>query len=206
MVIYNGMGPGRQASLGTFQPDLGWWLFCNSRIVQIAYSLKKSLIDEVPAQGTPWAQGFDSIPLEGPEASTPDDLHEMMADPGFTRNNVRELIEKARAMGVTPVFLTQPLAFDDTEYWRGIFGDFLWKIEEPDYILSAATVWRMLDTINQDVMDVCAEESVACYDLASAIPHDLAYFYDGWHLSDAGAALVADSVAAFMIREGLAGR
>lgn len=47
---------------------------------------------------------------------------------------------------------------------------------------------------------------VACYDLASAIPHDLVYFYDGGHLNDAGAALVADSVAAFMIREGLVGR
>lgn len=206
MVIYNGMGPGRQANLGTFQPNLGWWLFCNSRIVQIAYSLKKSVIDEVPVQGTDWAQGFNSIPFEGPEAPTPDDLHELMVDPDFTRNNVRELIEKARAMGVTPVFLTQPLAFDDTEYWRGIFGDFLWKIEEPDHILSAATVWRMLDTLNQDVLDVCAEEGVACYDLASAVPHDLSYFYDGTHLNDAGAALVADSVAAFMIREGLVGR
>lgn len=206
MVIYNGMGPGRQASLGTFEPDLGWWLFCNSRIIQIAYSLKKSWIDEVPVQGTPWAHGFIPVPLEGPEAQTPDDLHELMVDPDYTRNNVRELIEKARAMGVTPVFLTQPLAFDDTDYWCGIFGEFLWKIERPDHVLSAATLWRMLDTINQDIRDVCAEEGVACYDLASAIPHDLAYFYDGGHLNDAGAALVADSVAAFMIREGLVGK
>ena len=206
METYNGMDPGRQAGLGTFQPNLGWWLFCNSRIIQIVYSLKKSLIDEVPVQGTPWAQGYTPVPLEGPEAPTPDDLHELMVDPDYTRNNLRKLIEKAGAMGVTPVFLTQPLAFDDTEYWRGIFGEFLWKIEKPDHVLSAATLWRMLDTINQDVRDVCAEEGVACYDLASAIPHDLVYFYDGGHLNDAGAALVADSVAAFMIREGLVGR
>lgn len=202
---YFTMDPGRQGGLGTLEPDIGWWLFCNSRVIQIAYSLKKAWIDEVPVQGTPWAQGYVPVPMEGPEADTPDDLHDLMADPDYTRNNVRGLIERARTLDVTPVFLTQPMAFADTDSWRGIFGEFMWKIERPDHALSAATMWRMLDTINQDVREVCAEEGVACYDLGSGIPHDLAYFYDGGHLNDAGAALVADSVAAFLIREGLVG-
>lgn len=206
MVVYSGMLPRTQANLGTFRPDLGWWLFCNSRLIQIAYSLKKAWIDEIPVQGTPWAHGYTPVPLEGPEAVTPADLHDLMVDQDYTSNNVRQLIEKARDLGVTPVFLTQPLAYDDTEYWHGIFGEFMWRIERPDHALSAATVWRMLDVINRDVREVCAEEAVACYDLASAVPHDLSYFYDGTHLNDAGAALVADSVAAFMIREGLVGR
>jgi hypothetical protein len=103
------------------------------------------------------------------------------------------------------VFLTQPLLYDDTPYWRTISGEIDWA-RNPDEPFSAATTWRMIDTANRDVIDICAEEGVLCYDLASAIPHSQDYFYDMGHFSEAGAALVADSVAAFFFRSGLVTR
>ncbi len=206
MVNYLGMEPGRQAALVSSEPDFEWWLFCNSRLAQVAYFLKKAWIDEVPVQGTPWARAYEPEPLPGLEMDLPDDLHDLMHDRDFTLDKVRTLIRMSREIGVEPVFLTHPLLFDDTDYWRGIFGTYCWKTESPDSILSAATYWRMLDTINDDVIRACREEGASCYDLASAVPHSPEYFYDGVHFSEAGASLVADSVAAFMVREGILDR
>lgn len=61
----------------------------------------------------------------------------------------------------------------------------------------------MLDTVNRDVIETCGEEGVLCYDLASVVSHDPAMFYDEAHFSEAGAALVADSVSAFLLRSGV---
>ena len=188
-------------SIARQRTSLSYRLFCASRLLQVLYSMKKAWFDEIPVLGTPWASSFEPQPLRGPEIEIPEDLHDLLRDPDMTRNNVRRLISLARGMGVTPVFLTQPMLFEDTPYWR--------SVERVDFaasdtsVVSAATWWRLLDMDNRDIMEVCAEESVACYDLASVVPHDRRYFFDDVHFSEAGAALVADSVSAFLLRAGL---
>jgi lysophospholipase L1-like esterase len=199
---FSGFDPRERGSLGTAPLTLEYRLFCASRVVQVLYALKKGWIDGVPAQGTPWAAPYTPRPLAAPEPDVPEDLHQLMFDPDLTRDNVRQLIGLARQYGVTPVFLTQPLLFEDTMYWRGIDGGLSWQ-RRPERVFSAATVWRLVQTANTDVIEVCREEGVACYDLGSAIPHSMSMFYDEGHFSEAGAAAVADSVASFMIRSGL---
>jgi lysophospholipase L1-like esterase len=198
---FAGYNPGERQSLGTSPLTLEYRVFCASRVAQILYMLKKAWIDDIPVQGTPWARPCAPVPMTRPETDLPADLHTLMFDPEFTRNNVRQLIGMARDYGVTPVFLTQPMLLDDTPYWRGIQG-ICWG-RNPEIPFSAATTWRMIDTASRDVMEVCMEEGALCYDLARAIPHSPEFFYDEGHFSEAGAALVADSVAAFMLRSGL---
>lgn len=197
-----GFDPRERASLGTSPTTFGYRVFCASRVAQVLYMLKKAWLDGVPAQNTPWASAYTPVPLAEPEGPIPEDLHMLMFDPQYTRNNVRELIRMAREYGVTPVFLPQPMLYEDTPYWRTIDGGLAWE-RRPDRTYSAATVWRMVDTANHDIMEVCAEEGVLCYDLASAIPHSPEMFYDQAHLSEAGAAMIADSVAAFLLRNGV---
>ena len=71
-------------------------------------------------------------------------------------------------------------------------------IKESDSKVSAPTVWKMLDIFNREMVSVCAGENVPCLDLASRIPHDERYFYDAAHFTEAGAALVADTVAQYL--------
>jgi len=200
--IFAGFDPRERASLGTSPETFGYRLFCASRTIQILYMLKKDLIDGVPVQNTPWASAYAPTALSGPEPPMPGDMHELMCDPDYVRDNVRQLIALARQYGVTPVFLTQSMLYDDTPYWRTINGGIAWE-RRPDRKYSAATVWRMLDTVNRDVIETCGEEGVLCYDLASVVSHDPAMFYDEAHFSEAGAALVADSVSAFLLRSGV---
>ncbi len=202
LTSFAGYDPRERASLGTAEMTFEYRIFCASRVVQLLYMFKKAWIDGVPAQGTPWASRFVPVPLSEPEDSMPEDLHDLMFDPGFTRDNVRELIRLARVYDTTPVFLTQPMLFEDTPYWRTIDGGMSW-LKRGDMEYSAASVWRMVETVNSDVIDVCAEEGVPCYDLGSALSHSSAWFYDQAHFSEAGAAAVADSVAAFFRRSGL---
>src|SRR5439155_26754093 len=113
--------------------------------------------------------------------------------PEFTAN-VREIIRRARDLHVRVVFATQPMLFDETDRWRHVEGSFYW-IHDTTGVLSAASYWRLLDVYNRALVTTCEAESVACCDLASEIPHDARYFYDGVHVTDAGAALVAKRLA-----------
>ena len=48
----------------------------------------------------------------------------------------------------------------------------------------------MMKLFNDEMLQVCKERNIPCYDLASQFPHDRKYFYDLAHFTDAGAAFV----------------
>jgi lysophospholipase L1-like esterase len=64
-----------------------------------------------------------------------------------------------------------------------------------DRVASAATCRRLLDARNELTRSVCQESDISLFDLASAIPSSLDYFYDDAHLNVAGARLVAQNLA-----------
>lgn len=189
-------------AIGVTETSLGYRIFCRSRLVQILYYFKKAWVDDIPVQNTAGASRLTLVPMSGQEMDIPEDLHDLLKDPGFTRNNVRQIIALAREYGVTPVFMTQPLLFEDTPYWRGILGK---ESTSPDHpgLISAASWSRLQDTNNRDIMQVCREEGVACYDLAAAVPKQPEYFFDDMHFSILGSATVADSLAKFLMESGL---
>ncbi len=189
-------------AIGVTETSLSYRIFCRSRLAQILYYFKKAWVDDVPVQNTAGSSRLTLVPMTGPEMDIPEDLHDLLRDPEFTRNNVRQIIALAREYGVTPVFMTQPTLFQDTPYWRGILGKEGTSPAHPGPI-SAASWSRLQDTSRSDIMQICREEGVACYDLAAAVPHEPEYFFDEMHFSILGSATVADSLAKFLMESGL---
>lgn len=173
------------------------WLFSRSMILQLIYKIKKVNIDGVQVINTVSDPPFLPQPLITSEMPLPDDLHDLLADPDFYRNRILRLITLCREQGITPVFLTQPLLYEDNSYWRNLRESavFFQGTERP---ISAATFALMLGTLNSDLLEVCRDQGVAVYDLASNVPHSEMYFYDSMHMTEAGAALTGSLVGRFM--------
>ncbi len=142
-----------------------------------------------------------STPLTGPrpeaDAGLPDDT-------GFYEASILRMIELCRGMGATPVFMTQPLLYEDNEHWRGIWDHELAGATAVHY--SAAEAWLMLDALNRKLIEVCAREGVACFDLAAAVPHERTYFYDSAHFTETGTRLIGEELAAFLLSAGVLGQ
>lgn len=178
------------------------FLFRNSRLLQALYKAKKVYVDGVPAITVTSEPTFAPVPMSGEELPLPDDLGELLPDPDLYRDRIERLIRTSRELEVTPVFLTQPLLFHDSDYWRGMQGGSYW-MGGADSAFSAATYWLMLDHLNRQLMDVCRVEGVACLDLASLIPHDRSMFYDSMHFTEAGAARTGYLIAKFLLANGV---
>jgi hypothetical protein len=135
-------------------------------------------------------------PFTGTDPATVD-VRTMLPTLGEFHDNLRTIVRDGRALGIRVVLLTQPLLYEDTARWRALDGTANWATKRPPR-LSAAAVWRLLDVMNRTTLTVCAEEQIECLDLAGAVPHSEAYFYDWCHFNDAGARLVGETIAKFL--------
>jgi len=113
------------------------------------------------------------------------------------KSNALAIIDIAKRENIVPIFLTHPMLFDDTEYWDSIQGESYWLTRQR-LSISAATYWKMLNIFNDILMEICKSKNIACFDLASAIPHSLEYFYDCAHFTEKGEELVAKEVFNFI--------
>jgi lysophospholipase L1-like esterase len=177
-------------------------LFRNSMILQTLYKLKVVYIDKAPVVSESVDPLFVEEPLSSVERELPDDIHELLPRPDEYANRIESIIRACREQDITPVFLTQPLLYDDTDYWRGIRGGSYW-FGETDAEFSAASHWIFLNTLNQDLIRVCETEGVAYFDLASRLPHSRDVFYDCMHMTEYGAALAGDEIADYLIEENI---
>lgn len=202
LVGVNDMGPFLRGSAGYVErlPDSGarTALFSRSMVLQLVYKLKKVYIDGAPVISQSVDPYYREIPMTEEELPLPADLHDLLEDPEFYRDRIREIIFECRALGITPVFMTQPLLFEDNDHWRGILEAIQW-LDGSERPISAATFYLMLETLNNDLLEVCVQENVAVYDLASEIPHSSEYFYDSMHMTEAGATLVGEKASGFLI-------
>ena len=178
-------------------------LLLSSRLLQTVYVWARGAFtrEHMMTEDLP---PYERRPLEGNEIPVPEDIREICTTIDDFRANLETIIELGREAGVQVVFMTQPSLWDDTDYWRRIQESHYWIASE-DTGLSAATVWRILDEFNGELLAVCSEQSVPCFDLASVVPHSVEYFYDGMHLNEAGAELVGHELGRFLLEEGLLG-
>lgn len=175
----------------------GEWLFRNSAIVQMLYRAKKVYLDGVPVVSTAVDPEFREVPMTEPEERLPDDLHDLLEDPGFYRERIRRLIRECRSQGIEPVFFTQPLLYENTEYWQGI-EECARFYRGSSQTVSAASFSLMLETLNDDLVQVCTEEGAAVFDLAAEIPYSRDMFYNVMHMTEQGADLVGWTVAGYL--------
>ncbi len=107
---------------------------------------------------------------------------------------IRTLIQLAKKRHLPILFTTQPVLWAsdlapewDTRCWFG------W-LPNGDY-LSLAALRKAMDAYNQTLMQTCAESHIPCVDLSSMNGNG-AFFYDDCHFTEAGAAKVAQLLAA----------
>lgn len=123
--------------------------------------------------------------------SLPYDLRDILPSLIEYRENLESLLVMARNSDIEVLFFTQPILFEDNAYWSQRAGTSYW-ITDQKYTISAATYRRMLDLFNAELLDFCQTHDVPCYDLASDISGNNAYFYDIVHFTDLGAAMIGE--------------
>lgn len=111
---------------------------------------------------------------------------------GGYRARLQKLTDLCRSHSVLPVFMTQPLL-----YGPGI--DSVTNVNLAAIDLDNGTngelFWQLLGMYNDVVKEVAAKNVVPCIDLASMMPKNSWYYYDGAHFTNEGATLVAKIVA-----------
>lgn len=182
------------------RPNWKYRVLASSRLVQILYLWKLVVLDDAFVIKKSRFENFEPKALSE-EIHLPKDLKTVVPLSEY-RENIRRIIQIGKTYNVRMIFLTQPMLFDDTEYWRKIEGEFYW-IKNTKGKLSAATYWKLLNIYNKELLDTCRVEGVDCYDLASAVPHSDKYFHDSVHFTEYGAELVAEKLAEFLSKPGL---
>jgi lysophospholipase L1-like esterase len=114
-----------------------------------------------------------------------------------------EIAQLIRSAGGRLILLTQPTLWrpdlseaDQASLWMGgpPFG-----IEPPQPVYySIAALARGMQGFNQTLLRVCAEQGVECLDVAEKMPRDGSVFSDDAHLTERGARLLADQIAAYL--------
>ncbi|MCK4506243.1 MAG: SGNH/GDSL hydrolase family protein [Candidatus Aegiribacteria sp.] len=191
-----------EAALNISLPETGLRqaVFKHCMLMQVLYRLKIVYVDKAPVLSEAVDPMFIEEPLLYSERELPDDLHELIPQPDEYRNRIEAIIHECHELDITPVFMTQPLLYEDNDYWRGRKGGSYW-FGGPDSEFSAASYWLILNTLNNDLIEVCEKEGVAYLDLASLIPHSRDVFYDSMHLTEYGAELVGEEAAIYLIEE-----
>jgi lysophospholipase L1-like esterase len=106
---------------------------------------------------------------------------------------IKELIALARERGMEPVFLTQPVLYGPVlDDLTGINLATLRVSNDMNGDLG----WEVLELYNDVVRQQGREANLLVIDLAREMPKNSAYYYDLMHYTNAGAARVADIVAA----------
>jgi lysophospholipase L1-like esterase len=106
---------------------------------------------------------------------------------------LERLMTICREHNIMPVLLTQPVLYGEgVEEAGGV--DLSHRLVAKD--MDGATAWQVLELYNGVTREVGRERDVLVIDLARGMPKNSSYFYDLMHYTNAGAALVADIVAA----------
>jgi lysophospholipase L1-like esterase len=133
-----------------------------------------------------------------PVVSLPD-LHTGLEE---YRGRLLELAARCRALEVRCLFMTQPSMWrsdlspaEQHLLWFGAVGR---GVNQKGYI-SVADLAQSMDAYNRLLLDVCQQNGLECYDLASHVPQDSSSFYDDVHFNESGARVVAEDLKRYLL-------
>lgn len=125
------------------------------------------------------------------------------SDLALYRGSLEQIVDRIVENGAPPVLVTQPALWrfgmserDQTWLYAGGSGSPDRWVEDPETPwLSPLSLAMALDAYNAVMRAVGADRAVPVIDLARHLPRETEHFYDDFHFSRAGAALVAEIVA-----------
>jgi lysophospholipase L1-like esterase len=114
---------------------------------------------------------------------------------GPYQRRLEKLITMCQAHHILPVLVTQPVLYGDvTDPATGV--NLAHKFVAKD--MDGATAWDILELYNDVTRKVGREQGVLVIDLAREMPKNSKYYFDLMHYTNAGAARVADIIAAHL--------
>ena len=109
------------------------------------------------------------------------------------KTRLEKLITICREHNILPVLVTQPVLYGGgVDAATGVDLDHRFVAKDMD----GATAWQVLELYNDMTREVGREQGVLVIDLARQMPKNSTYYFDLMHYTNAGAAQVADIVAA----------
>ena len=108
---------------------------------------------------------------------------------------LEKLITICREHNILPVLLTQPVLYGEGAAEAGGV-DLGHRFVAQD--MDGATAWQVLELYNGVTREVGRERGVLVIDLAREMPKNSAYYFDLMHYTNAGAARLADIIAAHL--------
>jgi lysophospholipase L1-like esterase len=116
------------------------------------------------------------------------------------RKTIAALKAYADRYGAPIVFVSQPYVWSASmspetraQIYAGFIGHELESPKTKWY--TAAALEKGLAAYNATLLDMCRSEKLLCVDAAAQMPREAPYFYDDFHFSERGAALLGKSVA-----------
>jgi hypothetical protein len=136
-------------------------------------------------------------PLSVPEGPLPSFDSLLPSLPAY-RAHLHRMGALAKGIGLRAVFLTQPIGFGTDSAWAGREARVV-RLFGRERHFSCATERRLRDAYNASLLQVCASDSLECFDLAARMSGDPRWFYDGSHFNDAGSDFAAASIADYLL-------
>jgi lysophospholipase L1-like esterase len=118
------------------------------------------------------------------------------------KTRLEKLITICREHTILPVVVTQPVLYGGgVDEASGVDLDHRFVAQDMD----GATAWQVLELYNDITREVGREQGVLVIDLARQMPKNSTYYFDLMHYTNAGAAQVAEIIAAqltpFLVRK-----
>jgi len=117
---------------------------------------------------------------------------------------IRRLGQACADLRVRCLLMTQPSMYRDglsaQEQGLFLFG-WLGSKGHPDAYVTVSDLDAAMASYNLALLSVCKEENLECLDLASLVPKNASVFYDDVHLNEGGAAIVARSIADWLLTQ-----
>lgn len=169
-------------------------LYAKSYLVQQLFDVYVAFFHKsILAEGA--VSNLKEQPFQGTRM-TDDQLVAAMPHLGEYQKNLERLIKRCKELGIRPLFMTQPLLFEDNEHWRTVNGMNWTKISNGP--MAASDMGRMMDRYNSAMKQLCQQNGVECLDLAAIVPRTREYFFDLCHVTEKGAELEAETIQRFL--------
>jgi len=173
-------------------------LFRNSRVAQLASLVPSPVLGQLGVGPGTYHEAKRQLRAQAPVVSMPD--LEIGLDE--YRQRIRRLANECRDRRLSCLFLTQPSMFRDdlTPFqerllWFGwVNGDSV-----PIGYVSTGDLAQGLDAYNQTLLEVCRQDGLECYDLASKVPKDTSAFYDDAHFNEGGSRIVGRLLTDYLL-------
>jgi len=118
------------------------------------------------------------------------------------RDRVSRLARQCRVLQLRCLFLTQPTIWRNdlsAEEQRMLWWGYVGRWDGPKGYAPAGDLAAGMDRFNRELLGVCKQDGLECFDLAAQVPKSRFAFYDDQHFSAEGARIVSRALTDYLL-------